>query len=115
MKDNGIVFISGILLEDLEKTFLQGKFLVNGTTECFAYDCMTKIETVIPDDFYHEHTRLRINHVEMNINRLNNYSYLNGYIVFISKDKGKSINRILELYASGGDKRKKLLKGVYLD
>ncbi len=121
MRDNGIVFVAGIKLEDLEKACpLGGRYIVDENKirmneHLICKDFIGKIEVYPFTDFYHRNDWLRFGGIEWNVNQLDNYSNIGSYIVFISKDKGKAINKIAELYKTPRFTRNKILEGGYFD
>ena len=116
-KDNGIIFVAGIHIDELEKPPSQCEWSVNGidNSEIVIKDYMSKVNLEMYSDFYHRNDTLRFNGTEFNINQLENYSSIGKHIVFISKSKKEAINRIVCLYLCSKETRLKSLEVSYYD
>lgn len=119
-RDNGIVFVVGVSLEDLEKPLPHGLTYLTTTTgqnikNLFGADVMMHIDVEVYTDFYKKNKSLKFNGMYWNMNQFENYSNIGEYLVYISKDKNKAIDKIVDIYRSFPSTRAKKLEGGYFN
>ena len=101
---------------ECRKNVPQGGLLVNEcSNNVILKDYINKIEINMYTDFYTKHHILRFAGIEWNINQLENYSRIGNYIVYVSTDKGKALDKMAYLLKIPVSKRNKVLEGGYFD
>lgn len=120
-KDNGIIFVAGIHINDLDFAAPIGGSIVTynnvaiNRDHLILKDYMRHIEVNMYADLYKHNDVLRFNGINWGKGQFENYSAIGNYIVYISKSKGIAIDKIADLYKMPKHTRKNILKGGYFD